>query len=65
MAEMATDAVRKAFADLTAQLEDASLLASQGQGIESIYEAHNYRKRLATAVDRICQRLRRLERRLK
>ena len=65
MAEMATDAIRKAFADLTAQLEDAALIAAQGQGIENIYEARRYSKRLAAAAGRIGQRLRRLERRLK
>ena len=65
MAEMTTDAVRKAFADLTAQLEDAVLIAVQGQGIQSFYETRRSRKRLAAAIDHIGQRLKRLERRLK
>ena len=65
MAEVNTDAIQKAFAELTAQLEDAVLIAAQGQGVENIREARRYTKRLSAAVDRIGQRLSRLERRLK
>ena len=64
MPESKVNEVRRVFADLTAQLEDAVLIASQGQGVDDVQEARRQWEGLALAVDRIGRGLQRLEKRL-
>ena len=64
MPDAKIDGVRKDFAHLTAQLEDAALIASQGQGIRDLQEARRHWEGLVVAVDRIDRSLQRLEKRL-
>jgi hypothetical protein len=55
---------RRVFANLTGQLEDAALIASQGQGVRNLQEARRRWERLAVAIDRIGRGLQRLEKQL-
>ena len=64
MPESKVNEVRRAFADLTAQLENAVLIASQGQGVDVLQEVRRPWEGLAVAVDRIGRGLQRLEKRL-
>ena len=64
MPEFKIDKARKVFPDLTAQLENAVLIASQGQGVDDLQEVRRQWEGLAVAVDRIGRGLQRLEKRL-
>ena len=64
MADADLDAVRRAFADLTGLCEDAALIASEGQGAETIEGGRLRFKRISIAMDRIRRRLVILEGRL-
>ena len=64
MADADLDAIRRAFADLTGLFEDAALIASEGQGAETIDGGRSQFKRISIAMDRIRRRLVVLERRL-
>lgn len=64
MAEANPDAVRRAFAELTGLFEDAALIASDGQGVQSRNGGRRDFKRISKKMDRIHQRLIFLERRL-
>lgn len=57
-----TEKARKAFADLTAEFEDAAPIAAQGQGVHDLDGVRRQLKLLAAAVDRVDRQLRRLER---
>ncbi len=63
MAEFDLDAVRRDFADLTGLFEDATLIASVGQGVTNLDEGRRRFKRLSTAMHRIRRRLSILEKR--
>ena len=64
MADSDLDAVRRVFAGLTGLFEDAALIASEGQCIETLDEGRRRFKRLSTAMHRIRRRLSILEGRL-
>jgi hypothetical protein len=59
------DRLKKAFADLSGQLEDAALIAYQGQSAQSLDEARRCRNDLMAALERMRVRLHRLEGRLR
>ena len=59
------DAVRKEFSMLTALIEDAAVIASVGQGIDSVEDGRRQHDRLSKALDRIGRRLRTLEKHLR
>lgn len=65
MADADLDAVRREFAELTSLFEDAALLASAGQGIQSLNGGRHQFKRISTAVERVRKRLIILERHLR
>ena len=56
MADADLDAVRRAFAELTGLLEDAALIASDGQGIKSLGDGRRHFKRMARTMLRIQKR---------
>ena len=64
MTDGTLDAIRDAFARLTALIEDATTAASVGQGIDSIEDARRQLQLLSKALDCIGRRLRNLEKRL-
>ncbi|MDX2309615.1 MAG: hypothetical protein NW216_15360 [Hyphomicrobium sp.] len=64
MIEANLDGVRLAFADLTGLFEDAALIASEGQCVETLDDERRRFKRLSTAMHRIRRRLVILEGRL-
>ena len=57
MADFDLDAVRRDFADLTCLFEDATLIASAGQGVMNPDEGRRRFKRLSTAMRQIWKRL--------
>ena len=57
MADFDLDAVRRDFADLTGLFEDATLMASAGQGVTNLDDGRHRFKRLSTAMHRIRRRL--------
>lgn len=61
MADVDLDAVRRDFADLTGQFEDAALIASAGQDIKNRDDGRRRFEGLATARQRIRRRLTILE----
>ena len=63
MPESKVNEVRRVFADLTAQLVDAALIASKGQGVGDLHEARRHWEGLAVATDRVGRGLQRLEKR--
>ena len=65
MPETTVDEARRGFANLTAELEDAALIASRGQGIRDLQEARRHREGLVVAVERIGRGLQRLEKKLR
>lgn len=65
MANVNLDAVRREFADLTGLLEDAALIASDGQGLRNLDSGRRQLRRISRAMDRIQRRLAMLEGRLK
>lgn len=58
------DAVSKCFADLTGQLEDAALIAAEGQGARSRDEARVHYNALSATVKRMSARLQQMKRQL-
>ena len=64
MADFDLDAARREFADLTGLFEDAALIASAGQCVESLDDGQRRFKRLSTAMHQIRRRLSVLEVRL-
>ncbi len=65
MADADLDAIRRAFVDLTCLFEDAALIASEGQGAETIQGGRLRFKRISKTMVRIQRRLVILERRLR
>lgn len=65
MPDAELDTVRTEFARLTGLFEDAALVASEGQGIETIACGRRRFRRLATAMRRLQQRLAVLAERLR
>ena len=61
MADVHLDVVRRDFAELTGQFEDAALIASAGQGVKNRDDGRRRFKRLATAMHRIRRRIAVLE----
>lgn len=59
------DATRKAFADVTARLEDAAHVASEGQAVQDRVEACKICDQLIEQMNAMIQRLHRLQRRLR
>lgn len=54
------DAVREAFADLTGALEDAALIASRGQSIQTPDGARQCADELEANIEQMLARLRQL-----
>ena len=65
MADICLNAIRREFADLTGLLEDAALIASEGQGLKTLDCARHRLRRLSKVMQRIHRRLVTLEWRLK
>ena len=64
MADAELEVVRRAFAELTGLCEDATLIASAGQGAQSLDGGRLNLRRLSLMMDGIRRRLVILERRL-
>ena len=64
MADGGLDAVRREFAELKGRLENAALIASAGQGVQTLDGARRRFRRLSRTMDRIRRRLVVLERHL-
>ena len=64
MADANLDAIQWEFAELTGLLEDAALIASEGQRVNSLDGAHRRSRRLSTTMQRIRRRIIILEGRL-
>ena len=64
MADVDLDVVRRDFAELTGQFEDAALIASAGQGVKNLDDGRRRFGRLSITMDRIRKRLVILEGRL-
>ncbi len=64
MADADLDAVRRAFADLTGLFEDAALIASEGQSVNSLHGGRRRSRHLSIAMQRIRRQLTVLEGRL-
>lgn len=64
MTDPRIDAVRQEFSRLTALIEDAAVIASIGQGIDSVEGGRRQHAHLSKSFDRIGRRLRSLEKRL-
>ncbi len=65
MADADLDAVRRAFAELTGLFEDAALVATEGQGAETLDGGRRQFRRISKTMDRIRRRLVFLEGRLR
>ena len=65
MADFDPDVVRRKFAGLTGLFEDAALIASEGQCVETLDDGRRRFKRLSTAMYRIRRRFAILEGRLR
>jgi len=59
------DAARKAFADITVELEDAALIASEAQSVRDLAQARTACNRLGVSLNAIRTRLVRLISRLR
>lgn len=59
-----TEAARKTFAELTGELEDASLIAAAGQTVFDVADARHTCDRLIATLEACLGRLQRLRRRL-
>lgn len=60
----ASDAVRRAFARLTATLEDAALIACRGQSVSDQKSARRCTDKLIADLEHILKQARRLRKRL-
>ncbi|MGE0055374.1 MAG: hypothetical protein AB7S74_14305 [Hyphomicrobium sp.] len=65
MADFDLDAVRRDFAELTALIEDAALIATVGHRIRNLEDGRRRFEPLSTAMRRIRRRLVSLEERLR
>ena len=57
MADANLDAIRREFADLTSLFEDTAIIASEGQRVNSLDDAHRRSRRLSTTMQRIRRRM--------
>lgn len=57
MPDVDLDAVRREFAHLTGLFEDAALLASDGQGIETVDDGLRKMRRVSITIGRIQRQL--------
>jgi hypothetical protein len=57
MPDVDLDAVRREFAHLTGLFEDAALLASDGQGVETIHDGLRKMSRVSITIGRIQRQL--------
>lgn len=57
MPDVDLDAVRREFAHLTGLFEDAALLASDGQGVETIHDGLRKMRRVSITIGRIQRQL--------
>lgn len=62
--EVSVETVRRALAELTGALEDAALIAAEGQAARDITDARQTCDRLIAALETCLGRLHRLRRRL-
>ena len=57
MADANLDSIRREFADLTGLFEDAALIASEGQGVNSLDDGRRRLKRILRTMDRTRRRI--------
>ena len=57
MPDVDLDTVRREFAHLTGLFEDAALLASDGQGIETVHDGLRKMRRMSITMARIQRQL--------